>query len=97
LKPVVISRRARADLRDIGDVIAADNPGRAGSFVAALRTRCRVLCERPMMGRPAPKIAPEVRILVFRSYPILHRLDDRIAIDRVVHSARGRSTLPPNE
>ncbi|SDO04344.1 hypothetical protein SAMN05216360_11428 [Methylobacterium phyllostachyos] len=50
------------------------------------------------MGRPAPEIAPEVRILVFRSYLILHRvLDDRISIDRVVHSARDRSTLLPDE
>jgi toxin ParE1/3/4 len=51
-----------------------------------------------MIGRPAPEIARDVRILVFRSYLILHRvLDDRILIDRVVHSARDRATLPPDE
>ena len=49
-----------------------------------------------MMGRPAPEIAPEVRILVFRSYLILHRVhEDRILIDRVIHSARERAILPP--
>lgn len=94
----MVSRRARADLCEIGDVIAADNPSRARSFVSELRTRCQALGQRPMMGRPAPEIAPDVRILVFRSYLILHRVfDDRISIDRVVHSARDRSTVPPYE
>jgi len=51
-----------------------------------------------MIGRPAPEIASDVRILVFRSYLILHRVfDDRISIDRVLHSARERCTLPPYE
>ena len=98
MRPVVISRRARADLRSIADYIAADNPSRAVSFVAELRERCRSLSETPMQGRPAPEIAPDVRILVFRSYLILHRLrDDAVLIDRVLDSARDRSGLPPNE
>ncbi|MGU3286388.1 type II toxin-antitoxin system RelE/ParE family toxin [Methylobacterium mesophilicum] len=98
MKPVVVSRRARADLREIGDFIAADNPTRARNFVSALRTRCQALCRQPMMGRPAPEIALTVRILIFRSYLILHRiLDDRISIDRVLHSARDRSIVPPYE
>jgi len=51
-----------------------------------------------MMGRPAPEIALTVRILIFRSYLILHRiLDDRISIDRVPHAARDRSIVPPYE
>jgi len=51
-----------------------------------------------MMGRPAPEIALTVRILIFRSYLILHRiLDDRISIDRVLHAARDRSIVPPYE
>ncbi|MGU3405448.1 type II toxin-antitoxin system RelE/ParE family toxin [Methylobacterium brachiatum] len=98
MKPVVVSRRARADLREIGDFIAADNPARARSFVAELRTRCQALGRQPMMGRPAPEIALTVRILIFRSYLILHRvLDDQILIDRVLHSARDRSNVPPYE
>nr|WP_244498853.1 type II toxin-antitoxin system RelE/ParE family toxin [Methylobacterium sp. GXS13] len=36
-----MSRQARADLREIGDFIAADNPTRARSFVSELRTRCQ--------------------------------------------------------
>ena len=94
----MVSRRARADLREIGDFIAADNPSRARSFVSELRSRCQALGRQPLMGRRAPEVAPDVRILIFGSYLILHRVfDDRISIDRVVHSARDRSTLPPNE
>ncbi|WP_409566501.1 type II toxin-antitoxin system RelE/ParE family toxin [Methylobacterium sp. E-065] len=93
-----MSWRVRANPREIGDFIAAENPSRARSFVSELRTRCQALGRQPMMGRPAPEVAPDVRILVFRSFLILHRVfDDRISIDRVVHSARDRSTLPSNE
>lgn len=37
MRPVVLSRHARADLREIAAFIAADNPARAASFVAELR------------------------------------------------------------
>ena len=86
------------DLREIGDFIAADHPARARSFVLDLRSRCLALGQQPMMGRPAPEIALNVRILIFRSYLILHRVfDDRISIDRVLPSARDRAIVPPYE
>lgn len=98
MKPVVVSRRARLDLRGIGDVIAADDPSRARSLISDLRSRYQALGQRLLMGGPAPEIAPDVRILVFHAGLILHRVfDDRISIDRVVHSARDRSTVSPNE
>lgn len=98
MKPVVISRRARVDLRDISDFIANDDPKRAVTFVAELRERCRSLSRTPFQGRAAPEIAADVRILVFRSYLILHRIsDDAVLIDRVIHSARDRSGLLPYE
>lgn len=86
------------DLRAIGDFTATDNPTRARSFVSERRTRCQALGRQPMIGRPAPEIAINVRILTFRSYLIVHRVvGDRISIDRVLHSARDRSTLTPYE
>ncbi|KQQ25410.1 hypothetical protein ASF53_22290 [Methylobacterium sp. Leaf123] len=98
MRSVVISRKAREDLRSIADYIAADNPSRAVSFVAELRERCQSLSRTPLQGRPAPDIAPDVRILVFRSYLILHRVrEDAVLIDRVLHSARDRSGPSPYE
>ena len=94
----MVVRRASADWREIGDFFAADTLSRAHSVVSELGTRCQSLGRQPVMGRPAPEVAPDVRIPVFRSHLILHRVfDDRISIDRVVHSARDRSILPPNE
>ncbi|WP_232630101.1 type II toxin-antitoxin system RelE/ParE family toxin [Methylobacterium sp. Leaf118] len=98
MRPVVIARRGRADLRDIGDVIANDDPKRAVTFVAERRVRCRSRSGTPFQGRPAPEIAADVRILVFPSYLILHRVsDEAVLIDRVIHSARDRSGLLPYE
>jgi toxin ParE1/3/4 len=95
LKSVLVSLRAAADLREIGRFIAADDPRRARSFVAELRARCNDLRQMPLRGRPAPEIAPDVRILVFRAYLILYRVQsDRFLIDRVLHGARER---PPHE
>lgn len=98
MRPLVISRRARADLRDIGDVIANDDPKQAVTFVAEFRGRCRSRSGTPFQGRPAPKIAADFRILVFHSTSILHRVsDEAVLIDRVIHSARDRSGLLPYE
>lgn len=45
---VQFTTRARQDLRDIGDYIAADNPFRARSFVVELRDASLSLGERPL-------------------------------------------------
>ncbi|WP_370693841.1 type II toxin-antitoxin system RelE/ParE family toxin [Methylobacterium sp. NEAU K] len=93
-----MSRQARTDLRAVSDFIASDDPAPAVSFFAALRIRCPALGRQPMSGRPASEIAPNVRILKFRSYLIHHRkFDDRISIDRGPHAAGDRSALPPHE
>ncbi|MBP1804384.1 type II toxin-antitoxin system RelE/ParE family toxin [Rubellimicrobium aerolatum] len=44
---LVILPAARADLIEVGDVIALDSPGRAMSFVAEIETRMREAAERP--------------------------------------------------
>lgn len=98
MRPVVLSWHARADLREIAAFIAADDPARAARFVTELRARCQSLSHHPMQDRPAPEIDPELRILVFRAYLILHRVhDDTVRIDRVVHAARDLSALWPHD
>lgn len=44
---VIITDEARADLDQIGDFIAQDNPRRAASFVGELLDRCRRLADTP--------------------------------------------------
>ena len=83
MKEVVVSAKARADIETIADYIGQDSPVQALRFIETPKTRCLSLSVHPFQGRPAPEIADEVRLLVFRSYVILHRvLDDHAAIDR---------------
>lgn len=97
MKSLVFSTKARADLVAIADFIAADDPIRASRFVAALRERCVSLTLHPFQGRPAPEIDAQARLLVFRSYVVLHRVvDERIEIIRVLHGAQDRSLLTLN-
>ncbi len=98
MRRIVFSAKAQADIEAIADFIAEDNPIQAVRFVAALRVRCMALAIHPFQGRPIPEVGDGVRCLVFRSYLVLHRVfDDHVAVDRVIHGARDRSTLALDE
>lgn len=49
---------AEGDLEAIGDYIADDNPARAVSFVADLRTQCLTIAKTPQAYRPRPDSEP---------------------------------------
>ena len=86
---LVFSPRAENDLEEIGDYIAADNPGRAVSFLAELRERCRLILDMPMSFPVCEDFGPGVRMAVHRRYLILFRIGPRdIRIERVLHAAR---------
>jgi toxin ParE1/3/4 len=89
--------RARADLQSITDFIAQDNPRAAKNLIVDLRARCVSLQSHPLQGRAAPAIGPGVRILPFRSYLILYRVEADIEIDRVIHGARDLNTVLVDE
>jgi toxin ParE1/3/4 len=97
------SRRAEADIREIGDFIARDNPTRAASFIGDLRSRCREIARFPEAAplRPdlSPNLAPAsggaVRMGPFGAYLIFYAVrDDTVEISRVVHAARDVSQGP---
>jgi len=46
------SRRAEADIEEVGDYIARDNPARAVTFIAELRARCRIMRDIDRTRRP---------------------------------------------
>jgi plasmid stabilization system protein ParE len=66
---VVLSVAAEADLQEIGDWIALDNPVRAASFVRELREACLTLADMP---RAFPVVrrrrAVQIRRKPYRSY-----------------------------
>jgi toxin ParE1/3/4 len=58
---VTLSRLAERDLEAIGDYIAADNPPRAQSFIAELRTQCAAIAKAPLAYRARPELGEGIR------------------------------------
>ncbi|MEJ0020543.1 MAG: type II toxin-antitoxin system RelE/ParE family toxin [Acetobacteraceae bacterium] len=73
MRRLVISPRAAADLEEIADYIARDNPGRAASFVAELEAKCRALTTEPELNPLRTDVAPSLRMAVHRRYRVLYR------------------------
>ena len=86
---LVILPAARADLIDIGDFIALDNPPRAVSFVAEIEAKIVEIGERPRSFQrrddlhPGLRHAPHGRYLIF----FIER-DSEVQIVRVLQGSR---------
>lgn len=84
-----LTPQAEADLIDIGDFIASDNPKAAIGFIAEIEKACALLGGEPLLGRTRPEITPDARSWVVGKYLILYRLRERgVEIIRVVRDAR---------
>ena len=59
-----LSPRAAADLEEIADYIARDNPVRAATFVAELEAKCQAVAETPDLYPARPDLAPGLRMAV---------------------------------
>ncbi|MBV9427987.1 MAG: type II toxin-antitoxin system RelE/ParE family toxin [Bradyrhizobiaceae bacterium] len=97
---VVITEAAEADLQEIGDWIARDNPARALRFVQELRRRCESLIDGPRHYSRVPRYEHlGIRRRVYRNYLIFYRIfADRIEILHVLHGAREyKSILFPEQ
>ncbi|HUO05911.1 MAG TPA: type II toxin-antitoxin system RelE/ParE family toxin [Candidatus Binataceae bacterium] len=83
-----ISPLAERDLEAIGDYIAADNPPRALSFVAELRTKCANIAKSPQAYRARPELGKDIRSCPHRNYVIFFTATKaRLTIVRVLHGA----------
>ena len=91
---ILISARARADLFEIEEYIARENPARSHSFVAELIERISATGERPLSFPNLTDQRPDIRIAHHRRYRILFRVyADHVAIERVLHGARNVDAL----
>jgi toxin ParE1/3/4 len=89
VKPVVYSPDAVADLQDIGDYIATDNPDRARSFIEELCARAERTGGAPEAYPARDDVAPGLRMAVHGRYVILFRIrDDQVEVARILHGAR---------
>lgn len=98
MKPVFILPSADADLGEIFDWIASDDPDAAERFVNRLVDSARRLSAFPERGTSRPEIGAGLRSLVVGSYLILYRVSpERVDIVRFAHGARELERLLDGE
>ena len=86
---LLITPLAVQDLEEIGDYIAQDNPLRAGSFVAELRTHCEKICLNPAGYRQRPELSDDLRSCAHGNYVIFFESTAKqVIIIRILHGAR---------
>jgi toxin ParE1/3/4 len=91
---VFVSPVAEADLEEIGDYIAQDNPSRAVTFIDEIRSRFEAIGRNPLVYAERPEVDPGVRACVHGSYVIFFYVTDTvIEIARVLHGARNIARL----
>ena len=86
---VTLSPLTEADLDEIFDFIAEDNPFRAFTFVGEMRNYMTTFAFFPNKGIVREDLGEGVRMAMFGSYNIYYTiLTDGITVDRIIHSAR---------
>jgi len=92
---VVFTEPAEADLEDIGDWIARDNPPRALSFTQELREACFGIRDRANSHPLVPfRKSDGIRRRVYGNYLIFYRVaSDAVEILHVLHGARNYEHL----
>jgi toxin ParE1/3/4 len=91
---LVFSPAAEADLEEIGDYIALDNPLRAIDFIQEIRDHCQAIVKTPEAFPLRDDLLPGIRMAVHERYLIFHRLDGKeIRIERILHGARNVAGL----
>lgn len=86
---VILLARVDADLEDIGDYIARDNPERAASFVRELRSRCYAIGDAPQAHAPRPELGRGLRCCLHGNYLIFFRVTrEEVQVVRILHAAR---------
>lgn len=86
---LVILPAARADLIEIGDFIAQDDPRRAASFVAEIEGKMRAAAERPMSFPVRDELHEGLRAARHGRYLIFFvEQGDEVQVVRVLHGAR---------
>jgi len=93
---LLLSPLAAADLEEIADYIARDNPVRAASFVAELEAKCRAVAAAPERYPARPDLVSGLRMAVHGRYLVFFRDlpgEATVRIERVLHSARNLPRL----
>src|SRR4051794_32279624 len=93
---LTITALARADLTEIRDHIARDNPTAAWRFIERLRDKARALAETPVMGRSREEyLRPNLFSFPVGQYLLFYQPqpDGGIVLVRVIHGSRDLPAL----
>lgn len=87
-RPLLLSRRARNDLRDIqGYTLANWGEQRWAAYEEALTQALAMIAEHPEAGRRRPELGEALRSHLVREHIIYYRVSDRsILVLRIQHS-----------
>ena len=92
---LIFTGPALDDLDEIFDVIAADNPHRARTYIEEIRQACRSLCATPLIGTERPDLRPGLRVLpLWRRVVVAYELaPDELLVLRVFTGGRDYETI----
>ena len=86
---MIFSSFVEIDLDAIADYIAQDNPIRAVTFLAEIRSKLHAVADHPLLYRLRPEIAEDARVALAGRYVILFRIvGEAVRIERVVYGSR---------
>ena len=94
MKRVILSRRAQADLKEIGHFIRQHNPEAANKWIAKLRSTCKATIGMfPGCGTKCDNLVTGMRCFSVGSYVIFFRGTGPVEILRIVNGAMDFSRL----
>lgn len=89
MRQLVVSPAALADLREIWEFIATDDPAAADRVLDEIGDRLDLLLGSPLMGRERPELGPGLRSFPSGRYVIFYvPEEDAMQVVRVLHGAR---------
>lgn len=89
MKLAFITPAAEANLDEISDYIAEDNPERAITFIREIVDHCNKIADQPGIGRERPEFRSGIRSAPHDQYIIFYRIiDSGVEIMHVLHGAR---------
>ena len=84
-----IAPLAQADIDEIWDYIAADNPPAADRWLDVLYDKFLLLASQPLIGQIREELSPDLRSFSVGRYVLYYKvLGRQIRILRVLHGAR---------
>ncbi|MFT5467016.1 MAG: plasmid stabilization system protein ParE [Verrucomicrobiales bacterium] len=92
---IVLTRSAERDIFDIADYIAEQgSPLAAERFVGKLKAECEKLGRLPGKGHFRAEVPRPLKVLNFKNYVIVYRLEkEPVEIVRVLHSRRDFTSI----